>query len=298
MRTLLLVTLGVFASAYISLWITLQRHRRNDETGPRTSPTATQLIIGFFTNFFDTLGVGSFAPTTSIFKLARIVPDSAIPGTLNVGHTLPTILEAFIFISIIHVDVRTLILMIFASVLGAWIGAGVVSGWPERTIRIGLGLALAIGAALMLATQRHILPTGGSSEGLSGIGLVAATGANFALGALMQLGIGLYAPCMILVSLLGMDPKTAFPIMMGSCAFLMPVGSVRFIRSGRYRQDAALGLSLGGIPAVLLAALLVKSLPLNAVRWLVILVVLYTAVSMLRSAFAKTSPQRAIRSAT
>jgi uncharacterized membrane protein YfcA len=100
----------------------------------------------------------------------------------------------------------------------------------------------------------------------------------------MTLGIGLYAPCMILISLLGMNPTTAFPIMMGSCAFLMPVGSLRFIRERSYSLRAALGLAIGGVPGVLVAAYIVKSLPLATVRWLVIAVVLYTAISMLISA--------------
>ncbi len=100
----------------------------------------------------------------------------------------------------------------------------------------------------------------------------------------MTLGIGLYAPCMILVSLLGMNPTTAFPIMMGSCAFLMPVASVRFIRSGSFSPGACLGLLIGGVPAVLIAALIVKRLPIGAVRWLVVVVVLYTATALLRAA--------------
>jgi uncharacterized membrane protein YfcA len=119
---------------------------------------------------------------------------------------------------------------------------------------------------------------------LSGARLAVAIAVNFVLGALMTLGIGLYAPCMILVSLLGMDPKVAFPIMMGSCAFLMPVGSIRFVGEGRYDLRAAVGLALGGVPAVLLAAFVVRALPLGAVRWLVIVVVVYTAAALLRAA--------------
>jgi uncharacterized membrane protein YfcA len=112
------------------------------------------------------------------------------------------------------------------------------------------------------------------------IGLVG----NFALGALMTVGVGLYAPCLILVSMLGMNPTAAFPIMMGSCAFLMPVASTRFIKAERYDPKAALGLLVGGIPAVLIAAFIVKSLPLGVVRWLVIVVVVFTAITMLRAA--------------
>jgi uncharacterized membrane protein YfcA len=86
------------------------------------------------------------------------------------------------------------------------------------------------------------------------------------------------------VYLLGMSPQAAFPIMMGSCAFLMPVGAVRFIREGRYRARAAIGLAVGGIPGVFLAAYVFKSLPIAWLKWLVVVVVLYTAILMLFSA--------------
>src|SRR5438132_3409959 len=171
--------------------------------------------------------------------------------------------------------------MIGASILGAWLGAGVVARWPRRTVQIGMGIALLVAAGLMFMTQMKLFPGGGDALGVTGVKFVIAVVVNFMLGALMTLGIGLYAPCMILVSLLGMNPKAAFPIMMGSCAFLMPVGGLRFIREQSYSLRAAFGLALGGIPGVLLAAYIVKELPLDAVRWLVIAVVIYTAVSML-----------------
>jgi uncharacterized membrane protein YfcA len=135
-----------------------------------------------------------------------------------------------------------------------------------------------------LLSQLKLLPIGGDALSLTGTKFWIAVGANFMFAAFQQLGVGLYAPCMILISLLGMNPKAAFPIMMGSCAFLMPVGSFRFIRTQRYSPKAAIGLTIGGIPAVLLAAYLVKSLPLNVVRWLVVFVVCYTAIMLLRSA--------------
>jgi uncharacterized membrane protein YfcA len=274
-KTVLLIALGVVTLAYFVYWSYMA-------AGPFSQPI--RLFIGFFTNFFDTLGIGSFATTTSSFKFLRGVPDELIPGTLNVGHAIPTVAEAFIFISIIAVDMRTLIAMIVASVLGAWLGAGIVAKWPRRAVQIGLGLALVSAAGLMLMTQLNLFPGGGERLSLEGTRLVAGVIGNFALGALMTLGIGLYAPCMILVSLLGMNPIAAFPIMMGSCAFLMPAGSVRFIRSGRYDLKAATALAIGGVPGVLLAAFWVKSLSLTAVRWLVVCVVLYTAGMLLYSA--------------
>jgi len=209
-----------------------------------------------------------------------------------VGHTPPSLLQAFIFIAVVQVDFATLVLMIASSAVGAWLGAGIVSRLPRRKIRIGMGSALLAAAAVMTLTQLGWIPGGGDSLGLSGPSLALAILGNMVFGALMTLGIGLYAPCMILVSLLGMNPRAAFPIMMGSCAVLMSVGSVPFIRSERYSLKAALGLTVGGIPGVLLAAFVVKSLPLSAVRWLVVAVVIYTASMMLRSAMLERRASR------
>ena len=280
-KALLFIALGVFGGVYLITWWLTVRQRR--PAGP-TAPTMWQSGIGFITNFFDTLGIGSFAPTTSLFRLRKVVRDKDIPGTLNVGHSPPTIVQALIFITIIEVDMLTLALMIGSAVMGAWLGAGVVAGWERRRIQIGMGIALLVAATLMLMTQLNLFPGGGVALGLNGPQLWIGVAGNFILGAFMTLGIGLYAPCLILISLLGMAPTTAFPIMMGSCAFLMPVASLRFIRKGSYDLRAALGLALGGIPAVLIAAFIVKSLPLSAVRWLVVVVVVFTALAMLRAA--------------
>jgi uncharacterized membrane protein YfcA len=247
-------------------------------------PAWFHAVVGFVTAFFDTLGIGSFATTTSMFKLRNLVPVKLMPGTLNVGHTLPTITQAFIYTKIVPVESRTLVLMILAAVLGSLAGVGVVVRWPRRKIQIGMGLALLGAATLFFMTQLNLFPAGGDTLGLSGPRLGIGLAGNFVLGVLMMLGIGLYSPCMILVSLLGMNPTAAFPIMMGSCAFLMPVASMRFVRTRTYHKQAAWGLAIGAVPAVLIAAYLVTSLPLYAVRWLVIVVVAYTSINMLLTA--------------
>jgi len=284
-KLILLIALGLIVAVYIVYWA---REVQRAAASGRVAPGFFELAIGFVTNFFDTLGIGSFAPTTSVYKFWRMVPDEKIPGTLNVGHTLPTVVQAFIFIALVQVGFVTLVVMIAAAVLGAYGGAGIVCRWPRRNIQIGMGLALLVAATLFTLTNLNVFANIGSDAlSLSGTRLAIGFVGNFALGALMTLGIGLYAPCMILVSLLGMNPTTAFPIMMGSCAFLMPIGSMRFIKEGRYSLKPALGLALGGIPAVLIAALIVKSLPVVWVRWLVVLVVLYASTMMLRSAFSK-----------
>ena len=283
----LIAALAVLTLCFLVRWWRIERSRP-PAAGARLLPA--DLLTGFVTNFFDTLGIGSFAPTTAIFKLRTRMPDENIPGTLNVGHTLPTVTQAFIFIALVTVDFVTLAGMIAAAVAGAWLGAGLVSRLPRRAVQFGMGVALLVAAALFLAANLEWMPAGGAAMGLEGGTLVFAIGANFLLGALMPLGIGLYAPCLILVSLLGLNPIAAFPVMMGSCAFLMPIGGLRFVRAGRYDLRAALGLALGGIPAVLFAALVVKALPIVWLRWLVVAVVLYAAALMLAAAMRRGRP--------
>jgi uncharacterized membrane protein YfcA len=281
----LLVALAALAAVFAWRWFRMER----SGTGPAPAkPGVLRLAIGFVTNFFDTLGIGSFAPTTAAFKFRRLLADETIPGTLNVGHTLPTVVQGLIFIGIVRVGPVTLISMMTAAAVGAWLGAGVVARLPRRVIQLGMGVALLVAAVLFTLMNLDQLPSGGAALELTGAKLAAAVAINFLLGALMTLGIGLYAPCLILVSLLGMNPIAAFPIMMGSCAVLMPVAALRFIRDRKYDLRAALGLTFGGIPAVLLAAYVVRSLPLTWLRWLVVIIVLYAAVLMLLSARAKS----------
>ena len=280
-KVALFVALGIFLAIYLIGWIATERKRRH--APGETTPEPKGLLIGMVTNFFDTLGIGSFATTTTAFHHMRMVDDRVIPGTLNVGHTIPTIVQAFIYIAIIQVDVTTLIALIAAAVLGSWLGAGVVSGWSRVKVQTGLGACLLILAVVMLLRALQVVP-GGTALGLTGPLLLVGIAGNFMLGALMTLGLGLYAPCLVMIALLGMSPSTAFPIMMGSCAFLMPIGSLRFVRTGAYNLKAAIGLAIGGIPGVLVAAYLVKSLPATMVSWLVVVVVLYASITMLRAA--------------
>jgi uncharacterized membrane protein YfcA len=286
-KILLLAALALVTLAYLATWVRYLRSPAAHPEGKPGLPTPLQTFIGFVTNFFDTLGIGSYAPTTAMYKFWHVVPDERIPGTLTIGHSLATITQAFIFMALVQVNAVTLALMIASAVAGAWLGAGVVAAWPRRNIQIGMGLALVAAAILFTFANLGLMPGGGTELELGNLKLALGLAGNFVLGALMTIGIGLYAPCMILVSLLGMDPKAAFPIMMGSCAFLMPISSVKFLRVNSYSIRPALGLLLGGVPAVLIAALIVKSLPLTTVRWLVVVVVLYSASMMLRSAWAE-----------
>jgi len=259
----------------------------------KRAPTPLEMIIGFGVNFLDALGIGSFAPTSALCKLFRLVPDEQIPGTLNVGLTPTALVEALIFVTAVLVDPLLLLAMVVSAAAGAWLGAGYVARMPRRYIQIGMGIALLIAGTVFVAKNLGWLPGDGLAMSLGGWRFALAVGINFGLGALMSVGIGLYAPCMITLALLGMHPIAAFPIMMGSCALLQPIASLRFFATGRYGWGTSLGLTIGGIFGVLVAVYVVKSLPLEALRWLVIVVISYAAVAMLRAALAKPVPSPA-----
>jgi uncharacterized membrane protein YfcA len=276
--TVLLVLLLLFAVAFSAVLLRTAQERKE------LNPTLESIGLGAVTNFFDTLGIGSFAPTTAWIKLRKLVPDSYIPAVLNAGHCLPTVAQALIFINLVQVDPILLAACIVSAVAGATVGAPIVVRLSVRVVQAVVGVALLIASGLYAMTNLGLMPGGGDALALSGPLFAFAVLAHFVLGALMTFGIGLYAPSLILLSLLGLNPTAAFPIMMGACAFLMPVSGARFIRTDRIDLRVVIGLALGGIPAVLIAAFIVKSLPLETLRWGVVAVVLYAAILLLFSA--------------
>ncbi len=259
-------------------------------------PGLESIALGAVTNFFDTLGIGSYAPTTAWLKLRKMVPDSFIPVILNAGHGLPTIVQALIFIKLVQVDPMLLAFCIAAAVAGAIVGAPIVVRLPVRVVQAVVGVALLIAAGLYAMSNLGLMPGGGTALALPRSLMFVAVGAYFVLGALMTCGIGLYAPSLIMLSPMGLDPKAAFPIMMGACAFLMPVSGLGFLKTERIDLKVVIGLAIGGIPAVLVAAFLVHSLDLTTIRWGVVVVVLYAAMILLRSAL-KAQPEVAVEGA-
>jgi len=281
--TILLTALAVLAAVYAVQLVRTARIR--DEFKPKAEGVA----IGAVANFFDALGIGSFAPTTAWLRFRKLVPDSFLPAVLNAGHCLPTVTQGLVFMHLIQVDPVLLIACIAASILGAMIGAPIVLRLPVRAVQMVVGAALLIAAGLYAMTNLNLMPAGGEALSLDGNLFVIAVAAHLVMGALMSFGIGLYAPSLIMLSLMGMNPTAAFPIMMGACAFLMPVSSLRFIRSERIDLRLVLGMALGGIPAVLLAAFVITTLPLTVLRWGVVVVVFYAAASLLTTAFKARS---------
>ena len=277
----LLVPLGLATAVFAFLLLTAAAR-----AGAR--PGAESLLLGAVTNFFDTLGIGSFAPTTAWFKFRNLVPDRLIPPTLLVGHSLPTMAQALIFLVLLGVMVDPVLLVgcMIALLMGGLLGAPLVARTRVWAIQLVVGLALLVAAVLYAMTNLELMPGGGTASSLP-VGLtVTAIAANFVFGILLNFGVGHYAPSLIMLSLMGLDPRLCFPIMAGGGALTVAGAGVRHLAIGQIDLRIAVGMALAGIPAVLVAAFLVREMPLEMLRWLVILVVLYTAAVMLRAARA------------
>ena len=251
-------------------------------------PTGESLVLGALTNFFDTLGIGSFAPTTAWFKFRKLVPDRLIPQTMLVGHSLPTMAQAVIFLILLGVLVDPVLLVgcMIALLMGGLLGAPMVAKTKVWVIQLVVGVALLVAAGLYAMTNLQMMPGGGTASVLPMGPTVIAIAANFLFGILLNFGVGHYAPSLIMLSLMGLDPRLAFPIMAGGGALTVAGAGVRHISMGEIDLKIVVGMAIGGIPAVLAAAFLVKEMPLEMLRWLVILVVLYASAVMLRAAMA------------
>jgi len=291
--TILLILLGIISGIFTIFFFkdVLKDNKDEKVLGEAGKEVKGNLaisgIIGFITNFFDTIGIGSFAPTTALFKLTKVVDEGLFPGTLNVAHTIPVVLMSFLYIGYVEIDALTLFSLIGASVVGAYLGAGIVAKMNKRTIQGVMGSALLIIAAAMFA--RNIGWLGFQDEGttaLTGMNLILGIIGFFILGALMTAGVGLYSPAMALVWVLGLEGGAAFPIMMGACAFLMSVAGVKFVKEGKYARKQSLSIALLGLPGVWLAFTFFRNVfDLGLLIYLVIVVVTLTGISMLISYF-------------
>ena len=282
-QTILLSILGVLTVAFTVFFVKdLIKNKHNFEKGTNFSLMS---VIGFIINFFDVFGIGSFATGTALMKALKQTEDRLIPGTLNVCFCIPVAIEAFLFIDGVDVEPLTLAAMIIAATAGAYLGAGVVAKLPTKIIRLVMGIALFIVGIIVAAQIGGLIPSGGVATGLTGIKLVIGVVVNFILGTLMTAGVGLYAPCMALICLLGMNPIIAFPIMMGSSAYLMPVASIKFVKEGAYNRKASLAIAAFGAIGVFVGYQFISMLNLDALKFIIVIVMAYSAISLLYSVY-------------
>jgi uncharacterized membrane protein YfcA len=282
--TLLIVSLSAVALAYGAYLLLCAARAR------QIRPNGEAILLGAVTNFFDTLGIGSFAPTIAWMRFRRLTPDRLIPLTMVGGYILPAIVQALIFLVLLGVKVDPLLLLlcIVAMVIGGIVGVPVAARAPIRLIQGVVGLALLVAGFFYTLTNLGLMPPGGSATSLPPHWAIVAIAVHFILGVLVCFGVGNYAPTLAMLSLMGMDPRLAFPIMASAASFAGVATAARTIHLVQLDYRIVLGLALGAIPAVLVAAFIVKEMPTTMLRWLVVLVVTYAGGTLLLSAARRT----------
>lgn len=272
---------GVYVVAFLILAVIfIKGYKKNREDDMTKGQVAGNLILNFITNGLDALGIGSFATTIAGMKIFKLLDEKKIVPTLNAGCCMVVFVEAVIFLTVIDVELPTLVCMILASILGGVVGVTFAKKLPEAMLRLIMGIGLLAAAYFIVASILGWMPGGGLETGLHGVKLVVACMGNFVLGALLTVGIGNYAPCMAMVYLLGMNPSVAFPIMMCSGSLCCFGAGLRFIKEGMVHWRGMLYIVIGGIPGVLIASFIIKSMPLGVLNWLVVVVLIYTAVTL------------------
>ena len=252
----------------------------------RVGPGLEALALGAVANFLDTLGIGSFAVTTAWFKFRRMVPDRLIPQTLLCGLTPPAMTESVIYLILLGVLVDPILLFssVIAVFVGGLVGVPLVTRARVWVVQMIVAVGLVLAATAYAMTNLHLFPGGGTASSLPLGLMIVAILANFAFGILANFGVGNYAPTLVMFSLMGMNPKLCFPIMAGGACLMGAGSSFQHIRIGEVDLKVVLGLAIGGIPAVFVAVYIVKEMPIDYLRWLVVAVVLYAAAVMAHAA--------------
>lgn len=273
----------------IGIFVTILRHARLKQINLKEK-FFTGLWIGYVTDLLDTLGIGTFATTTTLFKMTKLVDDDRkIPATLTTAHVIPVMVEALCFITIVKVDITTLVCMALSSFTGAFVGARITKNWNTRKVQRVLGILLIL-AAFVMVYRMVTNPGAGISDdvrGLTGIWLLVGMVFDFVVGLLMTMGLGNYAPELIFFSLMGINPSVALPVMMLDASMILVAGSNEFIKSDRVNWPGVLGIIIGGVLGVLTAAVFLSNLDINNLKILVIFIALYTGGSLLRSSILK-----------
>lgn len=276
---------GIVAVVFSSIFIKdIRKHGIKHE---KASPTVSG-VAGGVAYFCDTLGIGSFAIATAILRHFKQLEDKNLPGTLNVSSVMPAIVEALIFISIIKVDPLTISLMVASMCIGSWISASFIYKIPERIICLIISASLFISATVLILKQFNMLPIEYSGAiGLTGIKLIIACFCSLIIGALGAMGIGSYAPFLAVSLTLGLSARATFPIMMSAASLAGAFASLKFIKVGNYDRKVALFLTIFAIFGVLIAAYIVKTLPLNILNWVAICVIYHTSISLFLNSYKK-----------
>jgi uncharacterized membrane protein YfcA len=231
----------------------------------------------------DTIGVGSFAINIAIGKTLKLVTDKELPGFVNGAQVIPGAIEAIFFLGVLHVDMRTLVVLVLATTLGGFVGGVFASKIRASTIRVIMVFAFILVLFLLLSKLLNFLPIGGALTKLQGWRLWVGFVGMFTAGFLVSFGVGLFALVQAILFLLGMSPVVAFPIMTAAGAIQQPVTTFAFLVNNAIPIKKVLIVSSFGIVGVFIGFQIITVLSVDQLQWLLVIIIAYNIISLARS---------------
>ena len=241
-------------------------------------------FIGLIANFFDTLGIGSFALIIAMRGMLKVMPDDIrLIGTMNIHAVFIAVVQTLIFLNVFQVDTTNLIISIVMISLGS-ILSGIIAIRIKHTLVHKIMLAaFIVTGILLLFSQLNILPISSNSTVITGYMLIPFAIFMFIAGMLPGFGIGYYSLIKSSIFLFGVSPIVAFPLMAAASAFQQPITSAIFISNKKFYFKSALLLGISGSVGVLLAAPLISKIDPRTLKWWLLFVVVYNIITFARS---------------
>jgi uncharacterized membrane protein YfcA len=240
-----------------------------------------QAPVSFLLNFLSGFGVSDYVICTALYHKTGWAEPRKLPGTLNTQSTLPVLVFALAYLSSVQVDIRTLLPLLAADMLGAFLSPRLTMSLPVRRIRQILACGLLFAGCAILANKLELVAVGGQATSLQGFKLAAGVICYFIIGALKAMGVASYPLAMTATFFLGLHPLVSYPLMMGGGALAAPLILIRYVKLDGYMRKLTLLGATVGVAGGAIAVFTVKTLDISLLQWLVVGVVFYAATDIL-----------------
>ena len=247
-------------------------------------PWIKQAIFSFFLYFFTAFGVSDFTVSTVVYTKTGWVDIKKLPGTLNAQGISSLLITSLAYINSVEIDILTLVPFLLLCAFGSWMGPRVSIKLKSWCLKYFMAGGLFVAGVFMLCSQLNILNIGGTLVGLHGIKLICLWVFGFLLGFIRTFGVATHPLTMSAVYFSGLNPISAYPLMMGSSALANPVAAIQFVRLGAYeRRTVLLGCSAGAVGSFV-AVHIVKSMNVQLIMWLILGIVLLSSIDLFNQA--------------
>ena len=175
---LLMVIIGILDAAFA---VVICKVIRDHREAVRKEP-GNAVFLAFFTAlmfFLGTFGISDGALANIVYPRMGLVETKKIPGTMIAESVLPVFVMTLGDLSLVQVDLWTLLLPVAGQVVGSLVGERISRHLPERGIKWCVSVGLFLAGTMMLLSRFSLLPGAGNRTELTGLRLALAVMAAF-----------------------------------------------------------------------------------------------------------------------